>query len=59
MTALDFKWSHLYHWISELYNHLNIYLSRVTNNKPVTYGESILKWLLLKLKVVQITWDRQ
>ena len=38
-----------------LYNHLNICISRAISNKQVAYGKTILKWLLLKLQVVQVT----
>ena len=40
--------------LSKLYNHLNICISRPISYRQVTYGETITKGLLLKLKVVQV-----
>ena len=49
ITALGFKWSHLWHWISKLYNHLNVQISRAVSNKEVTRGETTPKWPLLEI----------
>ena len=41
--------------ISEPNNHLNICINKAISNKQAKYGETIPRWLLLKLKVDQVT----
>ena len=38
---LGFKHSHLWHWISELYDHLNVHISKTRKKKQVTASTEI------------------